>query len=104
MLYLFNRQLKDNIEEIDQHIYNCSVKLNEVEDDDEHRIILEKLERLIELRDRLTQTKIKDSHTETIISGILGVTSIVLVLHYEKHDVITSRAFDMARNLFRRGV
>lgn len=95
------KQLKANIRRIDEEVAKLHNELIHAEDDETYDGIIERIEKLTELRCKLTESKVSDSYTKEILSGAIGIASMVLVLHYEKADAITSKAFNMVTQKFR---
>lgn len=87
--------------ELDEQIEGLSVELKNYEREDTYQTTLQQLENLTKVRCQLAESRIKGSHASTLISGLLGISAILLVLHYEKTDVVTSKAFGMIGNIFR---
>lgn len=105
---MFNKQLKQNIKAIDERIAVLMEELDNDESGEQTIFISMKLERLIEMRDKLSQNKVNESNSKEIISGALGIgaslvgiVGLKMVLKYEETDVVTSKAFSMLPKLFR---
>lgn len=91
----------DAIKELDRQIDELAVELKNYNKDDIYQTKLKNLEALTKVRCQLDESRIKGSNAPVLISGLLGVASILLVLHYEKTDIVTSKAISMATSLFR---
>lgn len=98
-----NNQLKANISTLDSKIAKVTEELHKSEDKDETDELMAVLEELVGIRDKMSETLSRESHSKDIIAGVIGVSSILIVLKYEKADVITSKAFGMATQLFKKG-
>lgn len=98
---MFNKQLKQNIKLVDEHINALMVKLIEEEDDSEIANIQKKIDDLTEVRNKLSSDKVNESYSKEIVAGLISIGGIVLVLKHEKADIITTKAFSMATKLFR---
>lgn len=98
---MFKNQMNKNIERLDFEISNFTEKLMGVENDQELNAIMDKLNRLIELRTKLEDNRTKGSVKPMLVSGAFGIASIALVLKYEEANVITSKAFGMATSMIR---
>ena len=96
-----NKQLKANIKAIDVEIAKLNNELIHAEEEQEYDGIVERIEKLTYLRCKLSESKVNDSYSKEILSGAIGIAGMVLVLHYEKADAITSKAFSMATKMFR---
>lgn len=100
-IYVFNKQLKANINELDVKIGELTKELESAEDSVEYHVIAEKIDALTKVRCQLTESKVSESYSKEIISGLIGVGAMVLVLKHEKTDIITTKAFSMATKLFK---
>lgn len=102
---MFNRRLKKAIHELDLQILCLEEKLStfylDYDNQDDYDKTVAKLKELIELRNKLSETKVNESITPQVVSGLIGIASIILVLKFEKTEVITSKAFGMAGKMFR---
>lgn len=96
-----NKQLKQNIENFDLYICNLMSELLIEEDEDKLELIQKKIDKATELRCKLSESKVADSYTKEIITGAIGIGSMILVLKHEKADIITTKAFSMATKMFR---
>lgn len=94
-------QTSDAITALDVQIEELIKVIGLLEKDEYYTTKMQKLNDLTKLRTELAESKIKGSHVPIVISGVLGLTSVIAVLKHEKTDVITSKAFGMAQNLFR---
>ena len=101
---MFNKQLKANLKAIDVKIGKLMEELSETEKQDEQEMILVKIDDLTKIREKLSNSKVSESYSKELISGALGIASMVLVLRYEKVDIVTSKAFGLVPNMFKRGV
>lgn len=100
---MFNKKLKANLKAIDVKIGNLIEELSETEKQEEQEMILVKIDDLTKIREKLSNNKVSESYSKELISGAIGLTSMVLVLRFEKADIITSKAFGLVPNLFKRG-
>lgn len=99
---MFKKQLTKNIKDLDLKISKLTNELEELEgDENNYDSKMNKLEKLIELRCKLSESKVNNSVKPLIVSGLFGLTSVVVVLKYEQTEVITSKAFNMATSMFR---
>lgn len=101
---MFKKQVTLNVELLDIEISKVSLLLSKTEDGDKYEKIHSKLGDLIKLRCELAESRVKESNTPMIVSGLVQVSTVLLVLHYEKTDIITSKVFGMATKLFKEGV
>lgn len=95
------KQLIANIEAIDLQIGKLIDELGGLEGTEEHKTIVQEIDDLTKIRKELTESKVKDSNAPAIISGLVGISAILLVLNFEKTDVVTSKAYSMATRLLR---
>lgn len=99
---MFNRQLRRNIKLIDEEIGEITLGLTQTDDEAEMKVMVKRIEELTDIRNVLSNNKVNESYAKEIISGSLAIAGIVIVLKYEKEDIITStKAFSMATKLFR---
>lgn len=91
----------DAIIELDKQIEELAKAMINLEKDEAYASKIKQLEDLTNVRTQLAECKVKESHAKEIISGILGVSAMMLVLNYEKTDIVTSKAFGIASKLFR---
>lgn len=101
---MFKKQITMNVEVIDAKIGALIIKLEKSDDEKDYEVLLGKIERLTELRSKLTESRVRGSNAPQVLSGIVQVASIFAVLHYEKTDIVTSKAFSMATRLFKESV
>ncbi len=101
------KSLKDNAKnldsmiEMDKQIEELTAKLDLIERNDKYSEKLSKLEALTKVRCQLAESKVNGSIKPVVISGLFGLTSVLIVLKYEETEVITSKAFNMATSMFR---
>lgn len=89
--------------ELDKQIEELTKVVAYLEKDDEYSAKLRKLEDLTKIRTQLSEAKVKESLAPHLISGAIGLGTVLLVLNYEKTDIIRGQAFGVAMRLFRRG-
>jgi len=95
-----NKQIKKNIKDLDVMIAQLNTQLIEA-DEDEYSEIESKIQSLIKARCDLADSFNKGSVAPLMISGSFGLASVLVVLHYEKSEIITSKAFSMANRMFK---
>ena len=103
---MLKKQLTKNIEDLDLKISKLSLALEVLDEDDDdyeelYESITDKMEKLTELRCKLADSKVNGSLKPVLISGAVGIGSLLLVLHYEKEEIITSKAINMLPSMFR---
>lgn len=98
---MFNKQLKENIRTIDTMILVQNGILVTTEDEVEYNKAMQKIEELTKLRSQMTEDKVKDSSRDVIVSGIFGLVGVVMVIHHEQTNAVTSKAFGMIPKLFK---
>ena len=91
---------KNNIKKLDEAINFLIVKMatdtlttEELEDTEE------RLAKAIKYRTDLYDSKAKGSVRPAVVSGIFGLVAVLVTLHHEKLDVITSKAFSVATRM-----
>lgn len=94
------KQLQENIKALDVEIGVLTQELINADGHEYNEISL-KIEKLTEIRAKMVDSKVADSYSKEIISGVIGIAGMVLVLKHEKADIITTKAFSMATKLFR---
>jgi predicted RNase H-like nuclease (RuvC/YqgF family) len=90
----------DVIVELDRQIEELTKFIENLESDEVYSAKMEKLEELTSVRCQLAEAKVKESNAPAIISGVVGISAILLVLNYEKKDIITSKAMSIATKMF----
>jgi predicted RNase H-like nuclease (RuvC/YqgF family) len=100
---LKENEKSDALSEMDRQIEELTLVVNHLGRDDVYSEKLAKLEALTKVRCQLGESKVKNSVKPVIVSGLLGMTSMLIVLKYEKDNVIiTSKAFSMVSSMFKR--
>lgn len=89
------------LEELDNQIKELVDDLKGHEKEEDYQSKIQKLEDITKIRCQLAESKVKSSNAPIIISGLLGIGAMLLVLNYEKTDIVTSKAFSIATKLFR---
>lgn len=93
----------ETIIELDKQIEELTMVIGHLEKDEEYSTKLKKLEDLTKIRTQLSDSKVRESLAPHLISGALGLGAVLLVLNYEKTDIIRGQAFGLATKLFGRG-
>lgn len=96
-----NKLLKANIKELDVQIAVLMEKIKECNDANKRKVLLDEVDALTELRIKLGDSLEASSHVKEILTGAFGIASMGLVLHFEKANVVTSKAFSMVGKVFR---
>lgn len=91
----------DVVVEIDRQIEELAIMIAQLEVDEGYSTKLKKLEDLSKIRSELSECVVKESNAPAVISGVVGISAMLLVLNYEKKDIITSKAFGMLPKLFK---
>ena len=94
-------QLSDVVVELDRQIEELAIMITKIGYDENYTAKLKKLEDLSKIRSELSECVVKESNTPAVISGVVGISAILIVLNYEKKDIITSKAFGMLPKLFK---
>lgn len=94
-------ETSDSLVELDRQIEELTHIIARVESDEQYSAKLKKLEDLTKIRGQLAEVRSKESNAPAIISGVVGISAILLVLKHEKTDIITSKAMGIATGLFR---
>jgi predicted RNase H-like nuclease (RuvC/YqgF family) len=89
--------------ELDKQIEELTKVIGHLERDEEYTAKLKKLEDLTKIRTQLSESKVRESLAPHLISGALGLGAVLLVLNYEKTEIIRGQAFGVAMKLFGRG-
>lgn len=98
---MFNKQLKRNIADLDKMVCKLYEDLNNTVDTDEKEKIRQEIKETIDFRDKLSEVKTREALAPIVIPGVVGISSILLVLHYEKKDIITSKAMSFVTKMVR---
>jgi hypothetical protein len=98
---MFNNKLKKNIKACDEAISMFTKELKSSKDPKQQKICMDAIDYYTKQRGLLSEQKVRESHAPAIISGVIGLGAIILVLRYEKVEVITSKGFGMATKFIR---
>jgi len=101
---MFKKQIEVNVEFIDTKIGMIIMEMENYDNMDDKEVLYDELYKLTELRNRITDSKVKDSNSKLWISGAIQVVGILTVLHYEKADAVVSKAYSMATGMFKGSV
>ena len=93
--------MKANIKSIDEEIGKLTEELVGAAGTDEYGKIVHRIDNLTTIRSKLVEGSGDKAVKELLLSGTVTLASILLVLKYEKTDIITSKAFNMATKMFR---
>ena len=93
--------MKANIKTIDEEIGKLTEGLVDLAGTDEYGKNIKRIDELTNIRTKLIEGSGDKAIKELLLSGTVTLTSILLVLKYEKADIITSKAFSMATKMFR---
>lgn len=95
-----NRQIRANINKLDQSINGLIDEFNAAKDEAVRTEIKNRMESLVKMRCELAESKTNES--KELMAGLIGFSATALVLAFEKTDIITMRnAFNQATKLFR---
>lgn len=102
------KSLKENetseaVMQMDKQIEELTLMLSNMGRNEEYSDKLHTLEELTKVRCQLAESKVNASVKPIMVSGLLSIASVVIVLKYEETEVITSKAFDMAKGIFKGG-
>lgn len=95
------KNLSGIVIELDRQIEELAMIIAKTEVDEVYTAKLKKLEDLSKIRAELSECKVKESNAPAVISGVVGISAVLLVLNYEKTDIVTSKAFGIATKLFK---
>lgn len=89
MLFSIDKNVKmlENI--ADEHL----AKAKDSKTDDEYSTHMVKAERALEAKAKLLSAE-KEGISKEIVGGVFSIAGILIVLNYEKLDVISSKAFN----------
>lgn len=95
---------KDTIEELDNEIKGLVGVLGNISAvGDDYQVVAENIKRLTDIRESLKEEKkFEKIKPDTLVSGLISLTSIMLILKYERFDIITTKAFGVATRLLGR--
>jgi predicted RNase H-like nuclease (RuvC/YqgF family) len=91
----------DVVIELDRQIEELARMIEYLESDEVYTAKLHKLDELTKVRCQLSESKTKESNIPVILSGVVSISSILIVLKHEEANVITSKAFGMIPKMFR---
>jgi hypothetical protein len=87
--------------ELDKQIEELTKMISHLASDEVYTAKMNKLEELTKIRSLLSEAKVKESNVPAVISGVIGLSAILLVLKHEEANIITSKAFSIATKMFR---
>ena len=90
-----------NIRRLDNQIGKLILQYNEEEDDVKRTVLMEEIEALTDIRMNLKTSKVEGSNSHLWVSGAISITSILLIMDYEKEDVITTKAWNIVTRIFK---
>ena len=99
---MINRGVKAHIKSIDNEIENLMVKLQEapVIGNDYYDNLLERIEKLAEIRTELTPVKTVDKNGHiilgTLITGAFSIAQLYMIMNHEKENIITTKSMAVA--------
>lgn len=86
------------IKKLDERIEKLQVDLAEGTTNIRHQAeVNDEIDMLIDMRTKLTSNSSMDKLIPVILSGLFNIGGILIVLNYEKLDIITSKAFGMIK-------
>lgn len=93
---------KRTLKKIEERISVLVEKLNDGEMTVETREDTERqIDQLIGFRNELSKGKESKVWVAPVISGVFSMSGILLVLYFEKADIITTKAFNMATRMIK---
>lgn len=95
------KKIDDNIKELDNQIGRLIKRYEESEDDVERTVIMEEIDDLTGIRQKLKSSKVEGSNNNILISGALSIATVVLIMKYEEANVIATKAFGIATRMFK---
>jgi DNA repair exonuclease SbcCD ATPase subunit len=98
---MFNKQLKRNIKELDVRICKLYEELDKATNDDEKNQILNRAKELADLRNKLSETKTRESLVPALIPGVVGLAAMFMVIRHEETNIITTKAMSIATKFIR---
>lgn len=90
------------IQMIDEQLVKWIEQLDKVDlhNDEEYRRLLEIIDELQTQKDKLKGERRKPIiFNERVISASIGLVGVIVALGYEREDVITGKAFGMAKDI-----
>lgn len=94
------KHTRRNIERLDEAIEKLTIQLEEpIYSKESAESLNARLSALTDARTKLYDSQKKNSIGPTLITGGFGMTAVLLVLYYEKADIITSKAFNVAMRM-----
>lgn len=96
-----NHKVAEHIKLIDNQLEVLLFDLGNYDSySEEYTSAVKNIQILVDMRDDLLTSqntnKFKGIDINTIVSGALGLTQILLILNYEKSDIVTSKAMTIA--------
>lgn len=98
---MINRKRAEHIKAIDVRIEALLEDLNNYDIySDEYESMTDRLEQLVKVRNELKPVrsgdKVKVIDLTTIVNGAVSVLSLMMILEYEKTEVVTTKALSVA--------
>lgn len=91
----------DVVIELDRQIEELTKMISHLASDEVYTAKMNKLDELTKIRSQLSEAKVNESNTPAVITGVIGLSAILLVLKHEEANIITSKAFSIATKMFR---
>lgn len=98
-----DKDKSESMLELEKQIEELTKVVGKIERDEEYSAKLKKLDDLVKVRAQLAECKVKESLAPQLISGALSIGAVLIVLNYEKTEIIRGQSFGMALRLFGRG-
>lgn len=96
---MFNKNRK-NIKKIEAMMSGLIAKLDNPKLDPVERVETEgQLEVLIDYRTKMYDEPSQHPIWGAVVSGLFGLAGIVIILYYEKTDIITTKAFNIGTRM-----
>jgi septal ring factor EnvC (AmiA/AmiB activator) len=98
---MFNKQLKQNIKELDNRVGKLYEQLDKAQTDEERKQLLEQAKELADLRNKLSEGKTRESLLPVLIPAAVGLTAMFMVIRHEETNIITTKALGLATKFIR---
>lgn len=100
---MFNNKVKQTVDGLDGQLETIVNKMAMTEPGTEaYASLTEQLKGLKDIRGDLKPAKLEKLKADTLVNGAVSIATVLLVLKYEKFDIVTSKAFGIATKLLGR--
>lgn len=93
--------LKQHIKMVDDEINVLTIEVSKEKDVDNRDKLLNQLDRLVKIRGDLATGLAMGVNKKELINGAFNIGTLLMILRYERLEVISSKAFSLVTKRFR---